>query len=216
MTKYLLILALIILLIALLVCLSENSKLKDKIAKTQHELDVSIKYLQYLNQQMLQKNEAQEINKDERVRSLLQDYLSEGETEKELSKEELNTLNIPDLIPVKGEYAVSQRFSDTHSGIDFAAAEGTEVISAAAGEVLSVYEDRYFGNVMLVDHLNDFATLYAHLATAIYEPGAAVKKGETIGLVGNTGFSSAPHLHFEILKNGRNIDPESILKKEDQ
>ena len=181
----------------------------------EHELEVSLTYLKYLNQQMNEKDEAQEYDKDDHMRSLLKDYLSDDDKDKnsKLSRDDIEKLNIPDLIPVNGEYAVSQRFSEKHPALDFAAAEGTEVVSAATGEVLSVYEDQYFGNVMIIDHLNEYATLYAHLATAICEPGAAVKKGETIGLVGNTGFSSAPHLHFEILKNGENIDPETILKK---
>lgn len=211
MIKYILLLVVIILLITLVICLSENRKLNDKVSKTQHELDVSLKYLQYLNQQMNEKKELQEMKSDDRARSLLKDYLSDNR-DKQSEDDPVNSY-IPDLLPVKGEFAVSQHFNSKHVGIDFAAAEGTEVVAAAAGEVLSVYKDRYFGNVMIIDHLNEYATFYAHLATAIYEPGAAVKKGETIGLVGNTGFSSAPHLHFEIMKNGENIDPETILKK---
>ncbi|MDO9578707.1 MAG: M23 family metallopeptidase [Candidatus Cloacimonadales bacterium] len=215
MSKYLLILVIIILIVALIFCLSENKKLKDKLSKTLHELDVSLKYIQYLTQQTKESSSLRELNKDDRMRTLLKDYLSDHVEEQDsvFSRDESENLNIPDLIPIMGEYAISQRFSDKHPALDFAAGEGTEVVSAASGEVLSVYEDQYFGNVMIVDHLNEYATLYAHLATAIYEPGAAVKKGETIGLVGNTGFSSAPHLHFEILKNGENINPESVLKK---
>jgi murein DD-endopeptidase MepM/ murein hydrolase activator NlpD len=213
MSKYLFILLIIILVIALIFSLSANKKLNDRLDKIQHELDVSLKYIKYLTQQVKEATESVENNSDDHMRDILENYLSRDKEQAELSQEELNNQNIPDLIPVKGEYAISQQFGDKHKGLDFAAAEGTEVIAAAAGEVLSVYEDQYFGNVMIIDHLNDYATLYAHLATAIYEPGAAVKKGETIGLVGNTGFSSAPHLHFEILKNGENIDPETVLKK---
>ncbi len=116
-----------------------------------------------------------------------------------------------DLIPVQGNFALSQKFSEKHKAVDFAAPTGTEVVASAAGEILSVYYDKYFGNVMIVDHLNEYATLYAHLATSIYEAKTFVEKGETIALVGNTGNSTAPHLHFEILVNGENIDPEKIL-----
>ncbi|MFC1898697.1 M23 family metallopeptidase, partial [Candidatus Cloacimonadota bacterium] len=207
--------ATIILMVALIFSLSENKKLQDELVKVQHELEVSTKYLQYLNQQMNQNNSAQEYDKDEHMQSLLKDYLNDDKEDQNnnLTREEISNLNIPDLIPVKGQYAVSQYFSEKHQALDFAASEGTEVVSAAAGEILSVYEDQYFGNVMIIDHLNDYATFYAHLATAIYEPGASIKKGETIGLVGNTGFSSAPHLHFEVLKAGKNIDPETVLGK---
>jgi murein DD-endopeptidase MepM/ murein hydrolase activator NlpD len=215
MTKFLLILIIIILMVVLLFCLSENKKTQDQLNKVQHELEVSLKYLKYLNQQMNEEKSIQDHIDNDHMRSLLKDYLNDDKKDQDLilSSDEIDKLNIPDLIPVNGEYAISQHFSEKHPALDFAASEGTEVVSAAAGEVLSVYEDQYFGNVMILDHLNEYATLYAHLATAIYEPGAAIKKGETIGLVGNTGFSSAPHLHFEILKNGDNVDPETILKK---
>ncbi len=215
MTKFLFIFTIIILMVVLLFCFSENRKLQDKLVKVQHELEVALTYLQYLNQQMNEERSIQDYSKNEHMRTLLKDYLNDDEKDQDskLSSDEIDNLNIPDLIPVNGEYAISQHFSAKHPALDFAASEGTEVVSAATGEILSVYEDQYFGNVMIVDHLNEYATLYAHLATAIYEPGAAVKKGETIGLVGNTGFSSAPHLHFEILKNGENVDPETILKK---
>ena len=79
--------------------------------------------------------------------------------------------------------------------------------------MLSVYEDEYFGNVILIDHFNQYATLYAHLQNTLVEMGESVKKGQVIALSGNTGNSTAPHLHFEIMVNGMNIDPESVLKK---
>ena len=213
MSRYLLILATIILVVALIFCLSENKKLKERLTKIHHELDVSSKYLHYITQQLSERCDSAEYDKDDHMRELLTDYLSEIEEEQNLTRSEINKLNIPNRIPVNGEFAVSQGFSEKHPALDFASSEGTEVVSVADGEVLSVYEDKYFGNVMIIDHLNDYATLYAHLATYISQPGASVKKGEVIGLVGNTGFSSAPHLHFEILKNGENIDPETILEK---
>jgi len=213
MNKYFFILVIIILIVALILSLSENKKLNNKIIKTQHELEVSLNYLQHITKQLNEKNETADYNKDDHMRELLDDYLSDNKDDQNpsLTRTEIEKLNTPDLIPVNGEYAVSQHFDEKHPAMDFAASEGTEVVAAAAGEVLSVYEDKYFGNVMIIDHLNDYATLYAHLATTISQPGSTVKKGETIGLVGNTGFSSAPHLHFEILKSGENINPKEVL-----
>jgi len=86
------------------------------------------------------------------------------------------------------------------------------VVSAAQGEVLSVYDDKYFGRVVLIDHFNQYATLYAHLQSSLVEMGESVEKGQTIALSGNSGNSTAPHLHFEILVDGVNIDPETVLK----
>ena len=118
---------------------------------------------------------------------------------------------IPDIIPIKGDYAISQRFSEKHPALDFAAPTGSEVVAVAAGEILSVYYDEIYGNVIMIDHFNEYATLYAHLATTFFESNDTVEKGETIALVGNTGNSSAPHLHFEIMFGGNNVDPEDHI-----
>ncbi len=131
-----------------------------------------------------------------------------------LSQKEKKRRFIPDLIPINGDYAISQKYSEEHPALDFAAANGTEVVAAAAGVVQSVYEDKYFGIVMIVDHLNEYSTLYAHLSATVCKTRTFVEKGETIALVGNTGNSSAPHLHFEIIKNNEYLDPEKFLVNE--
>lgn len=125
--------------------------------------------------------------------------------------EEVPSENTPEGIPVKGDFAISQRFKPSHPAIDLAAPEGAEVMAAAAGEVASVYWDDYFGNVVLVDHLNEYLTMYAHLSVVFVQEGDSVKAGETIALVGNTGNSSASHLHYEILVHGESVDPLTIL-----
>jgi len=212
-----------ILLVAILVfILMENHNLKKRILEHQEELEVSSGYIDKLTAEnkKLKQQKKTEIN----TKSKLENYLQEkGKNEESLPvgsrelREKLEQYkkreeNFPDLIPVKSEYVVSQRFSAKHPALDFAVPLGTEIRAAAAGEVLSVYEDKYFGKVVMIDHLNDFATLYAHLAKILVQTNMSVGKGETIGLAGNTGNSTAPHLHFEILKNGKNIDPAEILK----
>ncbi|HPR16628.1 MAG TPA: M23 family metallopeptidase [Candidatus Cloacimonadota bacterium] len=209
MKRFFLIGIIFVLLIVLIGVATENSRNRQEVRRLQHELDIATKYIQYLNEQF-EPNSENETSPDDKMKEILKNYLKEQNPEE--SKISSGSENYPNLIPVHGEYAISQHFSTEHPALDFAAAEGTEVVAAAAGEVLSVYRDKYFGNVMIIDHLNEYATLYAHLATAIQTSKTAVKKGETIGLVGNTGFSSAPHLHFEIMKNGKNLDPEKILK----
>lgn len=119
--------------------------------------------------------------------------------------------NKPSGIPIKGDFAISQRFTPTHPAVDFAAPEGAEVVAAASGEVASVYWDDYFGNVVLVDHLNEYVTLYAHLSVVFVQEGDSVQSAETLALVGNTGNSSAPHLHYEVLVHGESIDPLTIM-----
>ena len=207
------------LIIALVTTALTSKKRQEEIDHLQQEMVVSTKYIQNLNDQlkMASNNTKPVISEDERLLKVLNNYLKENKrngdvTVEELSKYEKKDRFIPNLIPINGEYAISQQFKAEHPALDFAAEEGTEVLASAAGEILSVYDDEYFGRVVLIDHLNEYATMYAHLATSIYESKTFVNKGEPIGLVGNTGNSSAPHLHFEVLKNGENIDPELILE----
>ena len=209
----------VLLIVALFMAALTSKKRQEEIDQMQQEIVVSTKYIQTLNDQLTNANNNTKtvISEDERLLKVLNKYLKENKrngdvTAEELSKYEKEDRFIPNLIPINGEYAISQHYKEEHPAMDFAAVEGTEVIASATGEILSVYEDEYFGKVILVDHLNEYATMYANLATAIYESKTFVKKGEPIGLVGSTGNSSAPHLHFEVLKNGENIDPETILE----
>ena len=125
---------------------------------------------------------------------------------------EIHEKQFPTLIPVSGEYAISQIFSSKHLGLDFAASSGTPVVTAALGIVIDVYEDTYFGKVVEIDHLNGFQTRYAHLQKSMVTKKQFVWQGDRIGLVGNSGNSSAPHLHFEVVKEGNHINPEEMLQ----
>ena len=100
-----------------------------------------------------------------------------------------------------------------HNGIDFSAATGTSVSATAKGEVrLSSYTKNY-GNRVIVDHGNGFSTSYSQLEEAIVEKGQKVNKGDIIGYVGSSGLSTAPHLHYEIMKGGKYVDPKDYLGK---
>ncbi len=95
-----------------------------------------------------------------------------------------------------------------HTGIDFAAPTGTVIYSTADGQVVSVEEkfDSY-GKMIIIDHGFGYVTRYAHLQAFLVKAGQKVKRGQQIGYVGSTGLSTAPHLHYEILVNGEQIDP---------
>jgi murein DD-endopeptidase MepM/ murein hydrolase activator NlpD len=95
-----------------------------------------------------------------------------------------------------------------HNGIDFAAPTGTFVYATADGQVLAVDEkfDSY-GKMITIDHGFGYTTRYGHLQDFVVRTGQHVKRGEQIGFVGNTGLSTASHLHYEILINGLRVDP---------
>jgi murein DD-endopeptidase MepM/ murein hydrolase activator NlpD len=100
-----------------------------------------------------------------------------------------------------------------HRGIDVAGREGTGVIAVAAGLVTWVGKRGGYGGLVEVDHGNGYVTRYAHNKTISVSVGDMVEKGQVIALMGSTGRSTGPHVHFEILHNGKNVNPYSFVKK---
>ena len=98
-----------------------------------------------------------------------------------------------------------------HAGLDIGAKFGEEIIAADGGTVLiAEYSDSY-GNFVLIDHGDRYSTAYGHMSEIAVEAGQEVKQGELIGYIGSTGWSTGPHLHFEIRLNGERIDPEEFF-----
>lgn len=118
---------------------------------------------------------------------------------------------IPDLSPLLAKVVVSQKFSDKHPGIDLAAPRGTEVIASAAGKLVVFKQDEYFGNLIIIEHFNGYYTFYGHLDQIFAVSDSFAEKGDIIGTVGSTGFSTGPHLHFSIQQNGRFVDPFKLV-----
>ena len=102
---------------------------------------------------------------------------------------------------------------ETHPGMDVAVPVGTAVRAAGGGTVAETGEDAEYGRFILLDHPAGFQTMYGHLSRVTFARGAGVDPGQVIGLSGNTGRSSAPHLHFEIRREGRSIDPLTMVKE---
>ncbi len=95
-----------------------------------------------------------------------------------------------------------------HSGVDFSSVTGAPVFATGDGVVKRIrHSNRGYGNTIEIDHGYGYRTFYAHLSKILVKRGQKVKRGSTIGLVGNTGKSTAPHLHYEIIKNNRKINP---------
>ena len=120
--------------------------------------------------------------------------------------------NIPSIAPIKGY--VSQRMGnkfsavqEKHGGIDIVAKEGAPIRSSASGMVVFSGWTYEMGNLIIIHHGDGYYTHYGHNQINLKSQLDLVKKGEVIGLVGNTGVSTGPHLHFEIWKNEQSIDP---------
>ncbi|MBO4831855.1 MAG: peptidoglycan DD-metalloendopeptidase family protein [Oscillospiraceae bacterium] len=104
------------------------------------------------------------------------------------------------LHPVYGYYL-------THYGVDIGAGYGTEVYAADSGTVIASEYSSSYGYYIVIDHGNGYTTLYGHMSTLIASVGEGVSQGEVIGLIGSTGVSTGPHLHFEVRDYGVCIDP---------
>ena len=98
-----------------------------------------------------------------------------------------------------------------HPGFDLAAPTGTRVAAAAAGEVVHAGPAGTYGNLVTIRHADGFETRYAHLSAVDVKVGQRVEVGTEIGAVGSTGHSTGPHLHFEIRKGGKALDPAPHL-----
>ncbi|WP_017378783.1 M23 family metallopeptidase [Paenisporosarcina sp. TG-14] len=118
--------------------------------------------------------------------------------------------------PAQGGYISSemgQRWGSKHRGIDIARPSGFTIKAADNGVVVSAGKDGTYGNKVLVDHKNGYQTLYAHLASIKVSVGQTVPVGAKLGVMGSTGRSTGTHLHFEVIKNGKNVNPLSYLQK---
>ena len=99
-----------------------------------------------------------------------------------------------------------------HSGIDLRCSTGTKVYAANAGTVTTSGYSSAWGNYIIINHGGGYTTLYAHLKSRNVSKDAKVKQGDVIGYSGNTGYSTGPHLHLEINKNGSPYDPLTEFK----
>ncbi|MFT5085446.1 MAG: murein DD-endopeptidase MepM/ murein hydrolase activator NlpD [Lentisphaeria bacterium] len=100
-----------------------------------------------------------------------------------------------------------------HEGVDFAGKEGSDIISVAAGVVTWSSERYGYGQMVELNHGNGFSTRYAHCKENLVKVGDVVKKGQIIALMGSSGRSTGPHVHFEVYKNGRPVDPSSYIHR---
>ena len=99
-----------------------------------------------------------------------------------------------------------------HSGIDFRGKRGEEIRSTADGIVKKALKNGGYGNYVMIDHGNGYTTSFSHMQKYLVRRGDRVKRGQVIGLVGNTGRSTGPHLHYEVALDGKTINPYNFMK----
>ena len=98
-----------------------------------------------------------------------------------------------------------------HSGVDFAGRHGSDVIAVASGVATFAGDRSGYGKIVEISHANGLTTRYAHHKDLVVATGDVVKKGEVVGIMGSSGRSTGPHVHFEVLKNGRTVNPAQFL-----
>ena len=97
-----------------------------------------------------------------------------------------------------------------HNGVDLAASYGTPIVAAADGKVIEAGWHGGYGRLVEIAHANGIRTIYGHMSRIAAAPGAIVRGGQVIGYVGSTGLSTGPHLHYEVMKDGRPVNPLSV------
>lgn len=148
-------------------------------------------------------------------------YMNKSPEVDETQEKEKNEDFVFESYPVNGEitstygtriHPVTNK-SETHTGVDIAVAEGTEVKAVYEGTVEEVKDDDELGIVVVINHANGFKTIYGHLSELKVNKSDKVTRDSVIALSGSTGLSTGPHLHFEVLFNDESVDPTSLLKQ---
>ncbi len=129
-------------------------------------------------------------------------------------------LTIPSLWPLPTAGFVTRgtagpsAYADAHPGLDVATPVGTAIRAAGGGVVVEVKEDAEYGLSVRLAHLDGYESLYAHASKVLVEEGDRIPRGQLIALSGNSGRSTAPHLHFEVRRAGKVLDPLQLITKE--
>mgnify|MGYP002852233536 CR=1 FL=1 len=126
------------------------------------------------------------------------------------------------VYPITTSWRLSSRFgkradpftgvASNHTGIDMACPTGTPIRAAKSGKVAYTGYSSVFGNYVIITHADGYQTLYGHMSKILCKKGQSVTQSTKIGLVGSTGYSTGPHLHFTVYKNGKLVDPLTLLK----
>jgi murein DD-endopeptidase MepM/ murein hydrolase activator NlpD len=144
--------------------------------------------------------------------------------EETLAAEAHRKAAFPDGLPLQTDFRVSSEFGvrsnpfgrrnyEMHNGIDFVAPYGTPIHATADGTVTRSQNTGGFGKHVIIDHGYNYETLYAHMSELKVTEGQTIRRGEIVGLLGNTGRSSGPHLHYEVHRGQKPLNPRRYLKE---
>ncbi|MCS7245553.1 MAG: peptidoglycan DD-metalloendopeptidase family protein [candidate division WOR-3 bacterium] len=177
--------------------IKENYELKKKLAefkKLEKEIEEfrRIKNTLYLA-----------LGLDSEVKDTMQNY-------NYYSPDLLEQVDTPIGLPASG--VITQEHSENHIGVDIALNRNSFVFSTAVGKVEKIDSNAKFGLHIVISHNKDYKTLYAHLSRVIVSQGDSVKRGQVIGYSGSSGHSTGPHLHYEVWKNNKPINPLSLIR----
>lgn len=138
-----------------------------------------------------------------------------------LTRQLASISNLPTAMPIESYPYLSSSYGwrrhpfngqiSMHEGLDFSAPHGTPIVAAAGGVVRTVAQHNGYGNMLEIDHGEGLVTRYAHAQTILVSEGQLVTRGQPIARVGSTGLSTGPHLHFEVRKNEKALDPRLFL-----
>jgi len=125
-------------------------------------------------------------------------------------------LNLPNSLPLVGYVTQGfnmnpEPFVSSHTGVDIIAPEGEIILSAGGGLIVFSGTTVRYGNLVIINHLDGYFTFYGHNERNLVDANTWVKRNQPIAILGNTGQSSGPHLHFEIWKDGVPVDPMKIV-----
>lgn len=182
------------------------------------EIDLSIveKYTQNEEEVNTSDVEVAKVNVQETVQTAIQEIEQQKEEEERWNAlPSINGIKLA-VTPIEGRitsrYGVSSNIrKSTHTGLDISAVKGTDIKVVADGTVISAGYSGSYGYLVKVDHGNGVETWYAHTSKMYVKKGDTVKAGDVIAAVGSTGNSTGPHLHFEIRKNGKTLNPQKYM-----
>ncbi|SHG53711.1 Septal ring factor EnvC, activator of murein hydrolases AmiA and AmiB [Thermosyntropha lipolytica DSM 11003] len=214
---------------------------RDKLKMQKSDLEVKKKELVNIKEEQAAQKEALEAKKQEKAQLFNQLQMEAKEYEKALNELEELSRQLESVIrqlqsknsgpalgtgvytwPTPGYYTITSPFGmrfhpilqvrKLHTGVDIGAPMGADIVAADSGIVIYAGYNGGYGNMIIIDHGNGMSTLYAHMSRFVAVNGQKVTKGEVIGKVGSTGFSTGPHLHFEVRKDGSPVDPMGYIR----